>query len=236
MKKILKITGIVLLVVFLLLLTLPYIFKDRIVEQVKITMNQNLDATIAFSDFGLSFLRSFPDVSFRINELSVVGKDVFEGDTLLHAGTIFLTFDLSGIWKGEEYEIKTLRINDPVVNVLVLEDGTTNYDIVPETGVEEQKPDTVASEPADFTVALKKLTLNNAQIVYDDRYYKVYTKLSNFDHALSGDFSADFTTLQISDTRVGAFYFSYDGIAYLEGVQARLNANIDADLNEWIFT
>ncbi|MFP4288837.1 MAG: AsmA-like C-terminal region-containing protein [Bacteroidales bacterium] len=236
MKKILKITGIVLLVVFILLLTLPYIFKDRIVEQVKIAMNQNLDATIDFGDFGLSFLRSFPDVSLSINDLSVIGKSAFEGDTLVSAGTIFLTFNLSGIWKGGEYEIKKVRIDDPVVNILVLEDGTTNYDIVPETGTDEKIPDTLAADPADFNIALKKLTLNNAQIVYDDRYYKVYTKLSDFDHTLSGDFSADFTTLQISDTRAGAFSFSYDGIPYLAGVQARLKANIGADLNAWIFT
>ncbi len=236
MKKFLKITGIVLFVVFVLLLTLPYIFKDRIVEEVKITMNQNLDATIDFGDFGLSFFRSFPDVSFRIDDLSVSGKGAFDGDTLVSAGTIFLTFDLSGIWKGGEYEIKTVRIDNPVVHILVLEDGTTNYDIVPETANQGEIPDTVAAEPADFTIALKKLTINNAQIVYDDRYFKVYTKLSNFDHTLSGDFTADFTTLKISETRAGALYFSYDGIPYLAGVQARLEANIEADLNAWIFT
>ncbi len=236
MKKILKITGIVLLVVFVLLLTLPYIFKDRIVEQVKVTMNQNLNATIDFGDFGMSFLRSFPDISFRMNDLSVAGKGVFEGDTLVSAGRILLTFDLSGIWKGSEYEIKTIRIDNPVVHVLVLEDGTSNYDIMLDTGEVDEAPDTTSAEPADFQIALKKLTLTNAQIVYDDRFYKVYTRLQDFHHTLSGDFTSDFTDLSVSDTRAGAFYFSYDGIPYFAGVQVRLKADIGADLRDWIFT
>ena len=60
LKKILKITGIVLLVLIISLVSIPFLFKDKIKQMVITSINQNLDATVAFEDIDLSLLKSFP--------------------------------------------------------------------------------------------------------------------------------------------------------------------------------
>src|SRR5687768_14141824 len=71
--RILKWTGISLLVIILLLIAAPFIFKDKIVSIVKEQANANLNAKVDFGDFDLSLITSFPDFRFKIQDLSVIG-------------------------------------------------------------------------------------------------------------------------------------------------------------------
>ena len=77
MKKLLKYTGISLLVLIILALVLPILFKGKIISLVKKEINQNLYAVVEFSDVDLSFFRRFPRVSLQLKDISVVGKDAF---------------------------------------------------------------------------------------------------------------------------------------------------------------
>ncbi len=54
MKKTLKISGIVILVLVLTLISLPYLFKNKIVAKIKEEANKNLTAKLDFSDFDLT--------------------------------------------------------------------------------------------------------------------------------------------------------------------------------------
>ena len=74
-KKILKFLGIFLIVVLALLFTLPFLFKDTIIEKVKEEANNNLNAKVDFGEFDLSIISSFPDFNFSINDVKVSGID-----------------------------------------------------------------------------------------------------------------------------------------------------------------
>ena len=54
-KKVLKITGMVLLAVILLLVTAPYLFKDKIETLVKEECNKMLNAEFGFDNLDISF-------------------------------------------------------------------------------------------------------------------------------------------------------------------------------------
>jgi predicted solute-binding protein len=82
LKRIFKYTGISLLVIIVLLILAPFIFKDKIVAIVKEQANNNLNAKVDFGEFDLSIFSSFPDFRFKINNVSVIGVDAFAGDTL----------------------------------------------------------------------------------------------------------------------------------------------------------
>src|SRR5215213_9463305 len=60
MKKILTYTGISLLVLIILAVLLPVLFKGRIVNLVKNEINKSLLAKVEFSDIDISLLRHFP--------------------------------------------------------------------------------------------------------------------------------------------------------------------------------
>ncbi|MFW5724837.1 MAG: AsmA-like C-terminal region-containing protein [Bacteroidota bacterium] len=232
MKKFLKITGAILMVFLALLIILPVVFKGRIAEQVKVAINKNVNAEVDFGTFRLSFLRSFPDLTFRLNELYVGGVDHFEGDTLAAVSSTFVTIDLMSLFGSGGYEIKSIRVDQPHVMLKVLEDGRVNWDIVVDT-TDEQPDD--ALEESDFNLALKKLTINEGVMVYDDRDLQFFLNLQDLDLTLSGDFTATTTTLRIRNTTVQQVFAKYEGMPLLHDVFVDLHADIDADLEQFAF-
>ena len=60
LKKVLKGLGIFLLVTIIALAAAPFLFKDKIKEMIAKTLNENVNANIAFEDVDLSLLKSFP--------------------------------------------------------------------------------------------------------------------------------------------------------------------------------
>ncbi len=232
MKKFLKITGITIAVLLALMIILPIVFKGKIVKQVKIAINENVNADVDFGTFRISLLRNFPNVSFRLNDLTVVGVDHFQGDTLASVKSFFISVNIMSLFGDDGYEVNTIRVDDSRIMAKVLKDGRANWDIVKETEEVEVREE----EDVDFKVALKRFQINNAYIVYDDREMDLYARLVNFNHTLRGDFTADFTTLAIRNTTIEALLVRYDGIAYLNNVYTEFTADIDADLNAFSFT
>ena len=231
MKKFLKITGITIAVLLVLMIALPFLFQGKIVEQVKLAINENVNAQVDFGSFRISLLRNFPDVSIRINDLTVVGVDEFQGETLANVGSFFISVNLMSLFGSDGYEIKTIRVDNASLLLKVLEDGKANWDIaIPSDDVAETDDD------FDFKIALRSFRVRNSHIVYDDRYFDFYTRLENFNHSLSGDFTADFTSIAVRNTTAESLFVSYEGIPFLWGVYADLTADIDANLNTFEFT
>jgi hypothetical protein len=234
MKKVLKITGISVAVIFLMLLILPFVFKGKIVEQVKIAINENVNAVVDFDSFSLSFIRNFPNVSLRMKSLTVVGVEPFAGDTLASVRSFSVSVNLMSLFGSDGYEIKNVTIDQPNLLLKVLKDGTVNWDItVTSDAVEDTLTD---EEPIDFKIALRKLQVKNADIVYDDAELDLLARIRNMNHTLRGDFTADFTTLQIRNTTIESLFVTFEGISYLYNVFVDFTADIDADLNEFLFT
>ena len=85
-KKILKGLGIFLLVAIIALAAAPFLFKDKIKQLVLKSINENVDANVAFEDVSLSLFKSFPRANVTIDKLSIINKAPFEGDTLFYSG------------------------------------------------------------------------------------------------------------------------------------------------------
>src|SRR5450759_2597498 len=86
MKKsigiIVKILLGIILIILVLLFTVPILFKEKIRTKVEQVINESVNATVKFEDYKLGFFRNFPNLSFSLNGVSVVGTDKFENDTL----------------------------------------------------------------------------------------------------------------------------------------------------------
>ena len=146
LKKILKITGIVLLVLIIALISIPFIFKDKIQQMVVTSINQNLDATVAFEDVDLSLLKSFPKANVTINKLSIINKAPFAGDTLLYSGVVNLKMSVKELFKGEgeAMNIESFFSKDAKVNILFDKNGIGNFDIALK---KEETPEDKDSKP-----------------------------------------------------------------------------------------
>jgi hypothetical protein len=232
MKKILRIVLITVLVFLGALIVLPIAFKGRITQLAKDEINKNLNATVSFGDLSLSLFRSFPHLSLGIADLSVVNKAPFEGDTLFASDDLRLTLDILSVFKGAPYEIRRISIHKPNINLKVLEDGSSNWDIALAT---EAETDSVAvPEESGFLVSIQKLRITDGRLSYDDRSIPFFMQLEGVDHSLSGDLSASETRLETSTTAKN-LVMSYDGITYLGGVKAAVESGFDADLDNFVF-
>ena len=224
MKKLLKYTGISLLVLIILALVLPILFKGKIISLVKKEINQNLYAVVEFSDVDLSFFRRFPRVSLQLKDISVVGKDAFEKDTLLSAPTIDAAVNLLSFFRDEK-EVYRVDFQSPRIHALVNEDGKANWDIA--------IPDTVsisdtASTGSSFRLKLNQYSISDGYILYSDEPSGMKAEISGLDHEGSGAITDEVFTLHTT-TESSAASFAYGGIPYLADSKASITSDLTID-------
>lgn len=239
MKKGLKITAIILASLLTLLiaagLLVPIIFKEKIREMVVTKANETVNARVAFASYRLSLFRAFPNASFTLNDLSVTGIGDFNGDTLAAVKSFSLVFNLMSLFSDEGYEIRSIGVDRPLINALVLEDGKANWNImkeIPEQDV-EVLPDTLQS--TSLRVALNKFSISDGRIYYSDRQSEMDAAIRDLDFNLSGNLGLDKTNLAMQLGASGV-NLMMDRISYLTDAVVSFRANIDAIPDSMKFT
>ncbi|MEM9885040.1 MAG: AsmA-like C-terminal region-containing protein [Bacteroidota bacterium] len=226
--KFIKKLGLILLLILALLVgaavIIPIAFKDKISTFTKDQINNNIDAQVDFEEVGLSFFRSFPNLSFRLSDFSVVGKNEFEGVPLVRGEKFDIAVNLMSVLRGET-TVKSINLTKPNINVYVLEDGKANYDIVASSETTEE------SSESDFKVELQSYSIEEGRIHYDDKTLGLVTTLANINHSGKGNFSSSIFDLE-TETEIGYTSLDYDGITYLDSANVKLDAIFNADLNE----
>ncbi len=234
-RKILKWTGILFLVLIILLIATPFLFKKQIVQLVKDTVNKELNAKVNFGEFDLTLISTFPDITLSIDSVSIANVGDFEGDTLLSAKKITIGLNLMSVIKGDQYKINTIVLNQPRIHALALKNGTANWSIT-KPSADTTAAVTVTPEKASpFKMTLKKLEIKNGYIVYDDASLGFKIELCNMNHTLSGDFTSDNFVLK-TFTEVEKMQLSYGGITYLNKVKTNAKADMDVDMPNFKFT
>ncbi|MBK8805941.1 MAG: hypothetical protein IPO21_04520 [Bacteroidales bacterium] len=82
MKKVFKITGLVVLLLLVFVILSPFLFKGKILKLAKSEISNYVDAKVDFSDLDLTIFKSFPSFTISVSDISVLGIGRFEGDTL----------------------------------------------------------------------------------------------------------------------------------------------------------
>lgn len=223
-KRLLLTVGILLFLLVAAAIIIPVFFKDKIMAVAKKQMNEQLNATADFKDIDISILRSFPRLSVRVEGLSIVGKDVFKNDTLISTNSIDVALDLMKAINGE-YEILNIGLNTPRIHAIVLEDGKPNWDIAKPS--EETKPET-KEESAPFAMKLRKYSIDNGYIEYNDKQGKMHAIIRNLNHSGSGDFTSDNFTLA-TKTTADAVTFINAGVPYLNKVKTSIDLDLGID-------
>ncbi|MCG3166786.1 MAG: hypothetical protein POELPBGB_02568 [Bacteroidia bacterium] len=232
MKKILLIIGIVIALLLGAAIVLPIIYKDKIIALVKDEANKNLNAKVNFGDFGLSIISSFPDFRICMEDISVANINEFEGDTLAFIKELNLDVDIMSVINGKEIGINAIILDAPKVYAHVLKDGKANWDITkPSEDTAAAKP----SEPSTFSMKLKKLKINDGEIVYNDEDGNLFASLKNLDLTLKGDMTQDNTSLD-TEAEIAAMDVVMDGVKYLSKTNVELKAGIDADMKNSRYT
>jgi hypothetical protein len=239
--------GLVLLVL-ILLFTIPVLFKDKIRTKVEQTINESVNASVKFEGYKLTFFKNFPNLSFSLNNVSVVGVDKFSSDTLAGFQSFDLVFNLASIFRKSGYEVKSIIVNKAVINGIVLQDGSVNWDIMKgdqkaaAVSVSKAPSPSVAPAPVKeevpsegMKILLKKVAVLNSVINYRDDSSSMSAYLKDVNFNLTGDMTMSQTNLKMQ-LNVGALDFIIEGVKYLNNSVIDAGINMQADLNKMKFT
>ena len=237
MKKIFKIIGIVLLVLIVGLIAAPFLFRGPLEDLLKRSINENINATVAWEDFDLTLFSSFPDAAVKVNNFTVVNNAPFAGDTLASGAVLQLDMGVMQLFKtssGEPIAIDAIRLDDAYVNIKVDSLGNANYDIAKENPNATATADTLADSSGGFRFAVQHYELNNSRINYLDESTQTFLRLSEVNHEGDGDFSAAISNLNTKTEALASF--DLDGVNYLNNNKLSLDAVIEMNLDEQRYT
>lgn len=227
LKKILKISGISFLVIILLLVAAPYLFKDKIKEMITKTLNENVNANIAFEEVDLSFFKSFPKANVTIEKLSIITKAPFEKDTLLYAGETHVTMRMTELFKGENeaMQLESFSVVDGIVNIIFNKDGLGNFDIALKDEKEKK-----SSENKPFALKIQEYGVENVKFTYSDEASKMKMILDSIYHEGTGNFAAQ--KLDLETKTSAKLSFVLDKMNYMNKVAISLEAVLGVDLEK----
>jgi len=234
MKKVFKIISFVIIVLFIMIFTLPVLFKGKIFNYVKNEINKNLIAKVDFENLGVSLIKNFPDANISLKKMSVIGVDDFASDTLFFIDKFEIVVNLTSLLRNE-LNIKKIILNKPLFHAIVKENGMANWNITKiDTIAKDEIKDTTTAE-FKTKIALKKFQIKQANIKFEDYKSKIFAAINNWNLLLKGNFSKDFTNINLA-TNIEKLSFKYGLINYLKDVMLDIEANIDGDLKNKSFS
>lgn len=231
-KKILKITGIILLVLIIALFAIPYFFQDAIKAKIAATINENLDATVSFNDADLSLFRSFPQANVTIDKLLIINKAPFAGDTLVSLGEVNLDMSIKELFKdkSEPMNIKGISSKNGIINILFNKDGLGNFDIALKNA--EDKKEDGKSDP--LSLKIKEYSIENFRFKYVDESSKIKLVIDSLNHSGTGDFAA--SKLDLVTKSTAKVSLDMDKTNYMNKVPLTLNATLGIDTEKQLYT
>ncbi len=231
LKKILKIVGIVMLVLMVAAFTIPYLFKDQIKAKIAKSINENVDAKVAFKDADLSLFKGFPRATISIEKLSIINKAPFEGDTLAAFDELNLKMSVMELFNddNEPMNIEAISSKNGVINIIFNKDGVGNYDIALKN---KDKKDDGKSKP--LALKIKEYEVENFKFKYTDEGSKIKMVLDSINHSGSGDFTNDVLDLDTETT--AKLSLSMDKMNYMNNVAISLDAVLGIDLKKSKYT
>ena len=231
LKKILKIVGIILLLLVISAFAIPYFFKDQIKAKILTSINEKVDAKVAFADADLSLFRNFPNASVSIEKLSIINKAPFEGDTLVAFDELNLKMSIKELFKGdnEPINIDGISSKNGLINIIFNKDGIGNYDIAlkDKNNIEDEK-----SKP--LSLKIKDYSVENFKFKYYDEKSKIKMVLDSINHEGTGDFTS--SKLDLATKSTAKVSLDMDKVNYMKNVGISLDAVLGIDLDKSKYT
>lgn len=232
MIKKLFIGILILLILFVgAAIAIPIIFNDQIIEKLKTSLNANVNAKVDFSDVDVSLLRSFPNLSLVLEDVEIIGKGLFEADTLAIIKRTSIDLNLMSVIRGETIGINSFTLTEPNLHLVVTESGFANWNIL----LEDSTSATKDEAPSNFKAELKSYEIINGKFIYDDASLNYFMQINGLNHTGNGDFTLDEFTLQ-TQSQIDELTVVYGGIPYLSKAKTKINTPVKINVPNMHFS
>ncbi len=234
MKKFIKIFTAAVAIILILLVSLPFLFKDKIKAKIDeaIASAVNADVYYDYDKISASIFKRFPDISITLGDFGVVNRAPFTGDTLAAIGSLQVDFNLKSVIFDENPTLTGIHLDRAKLNVKVLADGAANYDI---TFPEEEAIQEDTTGTGDLQIAIDQLEISNSSMIYEDKSLNFYTDLRDLNLDGRGDFTLDIYDLKglLSGT---IHSMIYEDVNYLSNKKVLADAVVNINMPEFKFT
>ncbi|MDD4602941.1 MAG: AsmA-like C-terminal region-containing protein [Bacteroidales bacterium] len=209
-RKILIVVFLTLLVLVTLLLTVPFIFKDKISQELKAVANQRLKTELNFSEINVSFFRHFPRLTFGLKDFSLKSSAPFEKDTLISANEVAFGVDVLSLF-SKTIIISRIYLDKANVEVRYDEKGAANF-MVYNSSESIKVKDTISTGMADINI--EHITFSNSRFVYADPSIPVSVELKGLNYSGKCNLTRDILSLT-SKIRINTVDFILNKTPYL---------------------
>ena len=150
------------------------------------SMNEKLSTELSVEEMGLSVWAEFPMVTVNLKKVVLMGSVSHSGataDTLIRANSLGVALSLWDVLFGEP-KIDALVLEDGVINVRELKNGTWNTSILESDS---------ASKPSKLTIS--KITLRDVKMVVEKRSGEIYSVVISDAFINEGELSVSFNDI-----------------------------------------
>lgn len=232
MKKVILIIIIVLVVILGTLISIPFFFKQSILEKTKNTINTQLNVEVEFEEFKLSLFKDFPKVTIELQNVSITGKGEFHSDTLLAIKNTQAKMNLISLFKKSERSIEEINLIQPKLNLIVGKTGNANWDVTTEPDLKPQVFVEKTVEQDDvFALQLDKIEIENAKVVYNDLSINMLQVFDGVALTLNGKMYGSSTELK-GVGKVERYTVDYDSVRYISNVSLETSTLLNVDYDK----
>lgn len=238
MKKVSTIIGIISLLCVLFTLLFPLAYKAKINQTIQNKLNQSLDANITIDAYKLKFISSFPHFTASFSNVTIVGLNNFEGDTLFSAKKIAAQIDLISLLKNKTLSIIALKVDDASLSLIENKQGMLNWKI-------EKQGNNLAHSLQKVQKSengKNELKLSLVKVQFEDFAFNYKSTKNNFRYNLndvSVGYSATFdgvNKLMAVNFRSPSVNLFYDSISYLENREVNFTTQVNAQLEKQMYS
>ncbi len=229
MKKTLKISGIILIVILIILIFLvltPILFRARFAQVVKNTANRSLKTELNFSDMDVSFFRHFPNLSFTLTDLSLKSSAPFTHDTLIKARDVSFGVNLLSLLHGP-IRINRVYIDRARVIIQYNDKGLSDFDVYSSSSDTTNKP-TAASGGA--SIKIEDIIFIKTELTYFDPTVPLKIVAHGLNYHGKSNINNDIVRLA-SKVQIDSLDFIYDRVHYLKAKPVKANLITSINLN-----
>jgi uncharacterized protein involved in outer membrane biogenesis len=231
--KILKITGLALIILFTLVWTAPYLFKEKIINLLKASANRNLRANVYFSDVDISWFRHFPKVTVGLDNLRVTCVGEFQGDTLIAAKQLSITCDLVSFVSGDSIKIYSITASEPRVHALSHKNGHSNWNIITTDSSSQGNTGPLARS---FKLEIQQYIVHKGYVDYLDESKDIHVEIVNLEHEGRGDFTSDLFTLKTRTTADAVNFDIKGAIPYRVTAKTSINLSLRVENRTHVYS
>ncbi|MDN3678094.1 AsmA-like C-terminal region-containing protein [Flavobacterium paronense] len=215
--RILKITGITVVIILFLLFLIPILFPGKIAQEVKSFANDKLNGELNFKEANLSFFNHFPSLTLTLTDFSLKGSAPYKKETLLAANEVSFGINIRTLLFDKKVNIDKIFVSNALINVKVNKKGEANYNVYKSEDTSTKK------DSSGSSLRLEKIAIENSHIIYDDKSTKMLIDANGFNYVGNGDLDKAIFDLY-TEADIEDFDFSYNGEQYLK------NKKVNADL------